>query len=208
MNQMFFGNARVMLFTPNSGSTPPTARTATRVWYGDDENVYTDYEFSGDIQGTESQEGPPGAAIYQDAKKVDIGTNVTGIGWYAFSNCSQMTNITIPSSVLTIGEGAFSGCSGLTSVTIPASVTSIGDWAFSGCGSLTSVTIGSGIQRIGNNAFNTYGSPITLTISKTVAEVEEMGQIDTSYQSNVPYQEWGLPSGSTIVCTDGTISIE
>ena len=32
------------------GSTPaPSTRTATRVWYGNDENVYTDYEIVGNI---------------------------------------------------------------------------------------------------------------------------------------------------------------
>ena len=206
--EIYLGNPPAYITDWIKAHSQPATRTATRVWYGDDENVYTDYEFSGDIQGTESQEGPPGAAIYQDAKKVDIGTNVTGIGWYAFSNCSQMTDITIPSSVLTIGEGAFSGCNSLTSITIPNGVTSIGDWAFSCCGGLTSVTIGSGIQGIGSSAFDTYGDPITLTIGKTVAEVKAMGTTDYDYNTNVPYSEWGLSSGSTIVCTDGTITIE
>lgn len=69
------------------------------------------------------------------------------------------------------------------------------------------MTIGSGIQRIGSYVFETYGSPITLTIDKTVAEVEAMGQTDYDTNANVPYSEWHLPSGSTIVCTDGTIPI-
>ena len=47
-----------------------------------------------------------------------------------------------------------------------------------------------------------------MTISKTVAEVQAMGQTDYDYSTNVPYSEWGLPSGSTIVCTNGTIPIE
>lgn len=68
------------------------------------------------------------------------------------------------------------------------------------------MTIGSGLQRIGGSAFATYGNPITLTISKTVAEVETMGTADSyNPDTNVPYSGWGLPSGSTIVCTGGTI---
>ena len=75
-------------------------------------------------------------------------------------------------------------------------VTSIGYYAFYNCYDLTSVTIGSGIQGISEGAFNTNANPITLTIGKTVAEVGGM-----------VYAQWNLPSGSTIVCTDNTITI-
>ncbi len=75
------------------------------------------------------------------------------IGSTAFSDCSAMTSITIPSSVTSIGERAFQDCSGLTSVTIPNSVASIGGYAFYNCSGLTSVTIGSNVTSIGDYAF-------------------------------------------------------
>ena len=59
--------------------------------------------------------------------------SVTSIGGSAFSYCSGLTYVTIPSSVTSIGEKAFYYCSGLTSVTIPNSVTSIGGYAFLQC---------------------------------------------------------------------------
>ena len=40
-----------------------------------------------------------------------------------------------------LGDGAFSGCSGLTSLTIPSGVTSIGNYAFNGCSGLTSIYV-------------------------------------------------------------------
>ena len=43
----------------------------------------------------------------------------------AFSGCSSLTSITIPTSVTSIGSSVFSGCSRLTSITIPESVTII-----------------------------------------------------------------------------------
>ena len=55
------------------------------------------------------------------------------IGNNAFSNCSSLKSITIPSNVTSIGSSAFNGCSSLQSITIPESVTSIGAYAFSGC---------------------------------------------------------------------------
>ena len=58
----------------------------------------------------------------------------------AFSGCSSLTSITIPSSVISIGASAFYECSSLIRVTIPNSVISIGRGAFYYCSSLTSVT--------------------------------------------------------------------
>ncbi len=79
--------------------------------------------------------------------------SVTSIDWYAFSNCSGLTSVTIPNSVTSIGGYAFYGCSDLTSVTIPNSVTSIGRSAFDGCSGLTSVTIPNSVTSIGSFAF-------------------------------------------------------
>ena len=58
---------------------------------------------------------------------VVIGDGVTGIGQYAFFNCSNLASLTIGSSLQSIGVRAFSGCSKLASVNLPASVTTIRD---------------------------------------------------------------------------------
>ena len=79
--------------------------------------------------------------------------SITSIGKYAFSNCSGLTSITIPSGVTSIEEYAFSSCSGLTSITIPSSVTSIGGGAFFDCSGLTSITIPNNVTSIGERAF-------------------------------------------------------
>ena len=76
------------------------------------------------------------------------------IGNYAFSGCSGLTSLTLPSSVTTIGRSAFYGCSGLTSLTLPSSVTTIGYYAFYGCSGLTSLTLPSSATEIDVHAFD------------------------------------------------------
>lgn len=63
---------------------------------------------------------------------------------FGIGTCTD-TDIVIPSTyenkpVKDIGDNAFSGCSQLTSIAIPSGVTSIGSSAFSGCSGLTSIT--------------------------------------------------------------------
>lgn len=56
--------------------------------------------------------------------------SVTSIGEGAFSNCTGLTDVTIPDGVTSIESDAFWGCTGLTDIAIPDSVVSIGSSAF------------------------------------------------------------------------------
>ncbi len=58
---------------------------------------------------------------------------VTVIGNEAFSNCSLLISITIPSNITIIGKNAFQSCTSLVSMTISSSVIAIGESAFSNC---------------------------------------------------------------------------
>ena len=69
---------------------------------------------------------------------------VVYLGKFAFKYKGIMpanTALALKSGTEQICENAFSGCTGLTSVTIPSSVTVIGENAFSGCAGLTGVYI-------------------------------------------------------------------
>ena len=74
--------------------------------------------------------------IEHDVNTVIIPNNITSIGYYAFSECTSLINVTIPNNVTSISKYAFYKCSSLTNITIPDSVTSIGSYAFRECNCL------------------------------------------------------------------------
>ena len=82
-----------------------------------------------------------------------IPNTVKTIGYSAFHESVNLTDITVPNSVTSIGDRAFAGCTGLTSVTLGNGVTSIEDEAFCDCSGLTSITIPDSVTSIGYYAF-------------------------------------------------------
>ena len=97
--------------------------------------------------------------------------NVTGIGWYAFANCTDLNSITIGKSVETIADEAFYNCSGLTTVNLPESVISIGGHAFYGCSGLTSIVIPNSVTSIGEEAFAYCESLAKIVIGESVTSI-------------------------------------
>ena len=94
------------------------------------------------------------SAFPKELKTIIIGDKVTKIPQATFSNCSKLTEVTIPNSVTSIGECAFFNCSSLKIITIGNSVKSIGESAFKDCSNLTSFTIPASVASIGKDAFH------------------------------------------------------
>ena len=67
-----------------------------------------------------------------------------------FSNCPNLTSITIQNGVTEIPSYAFQNCTTITEIIIPESVTKIWDYAFCGCTGITSIIIPSNVEWIGN----------------------------------------------------------
>ena len=99
-------------------------------------------------------------------------SNVTSIGYSAFYGCICLTSLTLPSSVTSIGSSAFEGCRSLTSLILPSSVTSIGSSAFSGCSGLTSLTLPSSVTSIGWAAFSGCSGLTSLTLPSSVTSID------------------------------------
>ena len=105
--------------------------------------------------------GPGGA--------VDIPSEVGGlpvrvVERMAFTDCRNVTSVTVPNSVTTIRAGwhggvwggpfgAFFGCDSLTNVLLGENLTNIGDYAFYGCTRLRSIALPNSVTNIGECAF-------------------------------------------------------
>lgn len=132
-----------------------------------DETIFTNYE-----------DGPAGPdSVITGLKIADFtGTNFNHAGTYitealvpegvttlknysgnyhdgAFSKCSSMTKVTLPSTLTTMESGAFYGCTSLTDVNLKdTALTSIGVEAFYSCMALRSIDIPSTVTYITNDA--------------------------------------------------------
>lgn len=83
-------------------------------------------------------------------------------------------------------------------VEIGSHVTSIGEFAFSGCSDLTSMSIPDNVMSIGEFVFSGCSGLKSVTFS---------GKDKATVQGMSDYNEWYLPSGCVLHCTDGDITV-
>lgn len=84
----------------------------------------------------------------------------------AFSNKSTLISVTVPASVTTIGYGAFTNSKNLTNVSFEPSskLNSIGENAFAGCSALSYIVIPNGVEKI---PFEAFRDCVSLRVAQT-----------------------------------------
>ena len=102
---------------------------------------------------------------------ITVPNSVKNIGWKAFSNCTSLTSIVIPNSVTSIDSYAFEDCKKLTSISIPSAIKKISEGVFWGCTSLTSIIIPDGVKEIGPLAFYSCTKLSSITIPNNVTQI-------------------------------------
>lgn len=88
---------------------------------------------------------------------VEIADGLETIGQEAFSNCEQLSRLSLPSTLVTIESSAFNNCRRLAGITIPASVKTIGNNALSGCYNLETIEVADG-----NEAYESLGGNVII----------------------------------------------
>ena len=126
--------------------------------------------------------------------EIVIPSSVASIGDSAFSWCDSLSKIVIPSSVTSIGDEAFYDCDSLSEIVIPSSVTCIGDKAFYDCDSLSEIVIPSSVTCIGDSAFSSCYSLSEIVIPSSVTSIG-----DNAFSSCYSLSEIVIPSSVTSI---------
>lgn len=90
-----------------------------------------------------------------DIESIKFSTITKSIGYQAFYNCDNLSEVTLSNGILTIMNYAFYDCDSLAEIVIPDSVTYIGEESFEYSDNLSIVTIGKNVETIDYDAF--YG---------------------------------------------------
>ena len=149
-------------------------------------------------------------------KKVILNEGITTIPEYAFYDCPNIEETTIPSTVTSIGDYAFEGANfeklvleegvqyigrnafaynnSLISVSLPTTLETISSGAFYKCGLLQSVTIKEGTTSIGYEAFEDCKSLYTIVIPSTISSLGSSVFANCETLESISLKETGVTS--------------
>ena len=122
---------------------------------------------------------------------ITIPDNITSIESYAFYKCIGLEKVVLGNGVINIGNDAFRECSSLTSITLPEGLTRIGRWAFERCVGLTEMHIPASVTDISPDAFTGCSDSLTLTIERDSAAVRYCKEKGIRYVYS-DYLDWLL----------------
>lgn len=107
-----------------------------------------------------------------DSYSTTIDDALKRIGVAAFSECSSLESVTIPSGVTIIERSAFANCTALISLDIANAVVAIDDAAFYNCPILGDFDLPTSLQRIGKWAFQGCASLSQLSLPAELEVIE------------------------------------
>ena len=106
-----------------------------------------------------------------DIKKIVIQEGITGLGWKAFMNCENLTDVKLSSTVESLGVRTFAGCRNLINIDIPEGVTCLNTFVFTSCG-FKEIKIPSSLTDLRDHAFSYCTNLTEIALPRNVANVE------------------------------------
>ncbi|MCR2033169.1 leucine-rich repeat protein [Anaerofustis stercorihominis] len=128
----------------------------------------------GDYQVPESVRviSPRAFAGNTSLTSIKIPQTVTSIGFYCFTDCTNLVSADFLGASVEIPQGAFDGCSKLTDIKSSEGISSIGMNAFTDCISLKGIDLGDNLKKIGLKAFENCIGMDEFIIPKNVTSIE------------------------------------
>lgn len=130
-------------------------------------------------------------ARIQRVNKVVVNSGITELGYSMFSNCTQLTSVSLPSGLKRIGSCLFLGCTRLSAITIPSSVTTIESNAFTHCDSITAITLPGGLRTMGDAVCSQMAKLTTATVSGSVTYLSNYAFNDCPQPENHHPAQYG-----------------
>ena len=139
-----------------TGDTTVSARWAlasAEGWNFDEATGTLTLDGSGAMKEYTSAAEAPWYSYRDSIAHLVVKSGVTSLSSYAFVDCQNLEDITLPDTLQTIGTMTFYGCDKLDNVTIPASVRTIGSYAFADALSLSRITFAGDAPEFGTGVF-------------------------------------------------------
>ena len=130
------------------------------------------------------------------------GSSLWRIGSWAFYNCHQLQDLTIPEGVTEVGDAAFYGCTYLEDMVLPSTIQEIGDNGFALCAKLKKIYVKAATPpTIQAKTFFDVNRQIPVYVPATAVEAYEddpyWQEFDIQGANEVPTAVDNIPSSVT-----------
>ena len=127
--------------------------------------------------------------VPNDVTHVRVDPSVTNIPYRAFYERRQLEVVELPEGLVRIGESAFSNCTSLRSINIPSTVEEIGERAFESCEKLEDIILSEGLRRLGGWAFCECESLKNINIPQTIKTIEQAAFLSCHSLTEITFTE-------------------
>ncbi len=135
--------------------------------------------------------------------EISVPDSVKNIEQYAFWLCTNLKKVNLPDGLQIISDSMFRQCSSLESITIPESVTIIDEHAFNECSALKSIVIPDSVTNINLAAFNECSNLTSVTFGSGLTDLGGLAFYDCTKLT-----DFTLPDSLTSIGTSAFTSCE
>ena len=127
-----------------------------------------------------------------DLESIAIPSSVTNLGGWCFSHCTALTEACLYCPIDILPSNTFANCISLTSIILPTSITRFVSHCFENCVSLREINLPSNLEEIGISCFYGCVQLQNITLPSTLTEIDP-----NAFEKCTSLQEIDIPNGVT-----------